>query len=161
MSVTPEGTQCFVIDPDAPTEVITIKCVTNFSPGSGTVNQHDNTCLEETEAEQSLPGLVAPGQASITVRIDPGSPSHKALIDLSQRRPRPKLVWALGWPDGTDVPTALDGAFTFPSARTYTQIRGHISNEIHPEFSVGTAVEAEVQIQRSGGISWSYKAVTP
>lgn len=101
----------------------------------------------DANAKTFMPGLMSPGSAQFTVQFDPSNAIHKDLhaayvVGTS-------LKWALGWSDGTDVPTATAGEFTLPTTRSFISFDGFIQ-DVAFDFSLNTVVTAQVSVQVSG-----------
>ena len=79
------------------------------------------------------------------------------LHQLSETDPSPTLKWAVGWADGTSVPT-LDssGDFDLPTDRTWFVFEGYVS-DFPFDFAANTVVTTQAAIQRSGGSAWIRK----
>lgn len=73
--ILPQGTELFVLVPKAATpaefEVVKVDCAISFDPGEDARDDLDDTCLEERDDHSTLPGLNTPGEAKVTVRINP------------------------------------------------------------------------------------------
>lgn len=157
MSILSQGTQLYMIDP-ADDSVVTIKGVTNFNPGGSPADQIEDTPLESQERTYKR-GLRTPGQASMTISADPREASHIRLHELSQDDTVESIKFVVGWSDGTDAPTVdVDGSWTLPTTRTWFEFTGYIA-DFPLDFSSNTVVTSEVSIQRSGGSTWTKKAV--
>ncbi|WP_420917336.1 phage tail tube protein [Pseudomonas mosselii] len=108
MSILTQGTQVFALMPPTsgtgPFTVVEVECATAFNPGGAPKEQIEDTCLSSNERTYK-PGLRTPGQASLTINADPNSVSHIRLHQLSEANGDTTLKWAVGWSDGTAVPT--------------------------------------------------------
>jgi hypothetical protein len=108
MSILTQGTKIFALAPPlsgtGPSTVLPIDCATAFNPGGAPADQIDDTCLEDT-VRKSKKGLRTPGQASMTILADPRNASHIRLHQLSEADGETTIKWAVGWSDGTAVPT--------------------------------------------------------
>ena len=148
MAILAQGTHVYYIDPDTD-EVVQIECATSFNPGGNPADQIETTCLESFERTY-LPGLRTPGQATLGLNFDPASANHVRLYELSQMNPSPTMQFAVGFSDGTDVPTVdSSGDFDFPTTRTFFPFEGYIS-DFPLDFQLNTVVTSQVTIQRSG-----------
>lgn len=159
MSVLTQGTQIFFIDPEFDSSgagVREVECATTFSPGGNPADQIEDTCLSATTRSYK-PGLRTPGQATLGLNADPENESHVRLHELSETDPSPTLKWAVGWADGTSVPT-LDssGDFDLPTDRTWFIFEGYVS-DFPFDFAANTVVTTQATIQRSGGSAWIRK----
>jgi len=161
MSVLSQGTHIYLINPLASggPEVVQIECATTFSPGGNPADQIEDTCLEDSTRSYRL-GLRTPGTATMGINADPTNESHLLLHELSETDPSPTVQWAVGWSDGTGVPTLdSNGDFDLPTTRTWFVFEGYVA-DFPFDFAQNTVVTTEVSIQRSGGSSWIPK-VTP
>lgn len=159
MSVLTQGTQIYFIDPDFDSNgpgVREVECATTFTPGGNPADQIEDTCLSDTSRSYK-PGLRTPGQATLGLNADPENESHVRLHQLSETDPSPTLKWAVGWADGTSVPT-LDssGDFELPTDRTWFVFEGYVS-DFPFDFAANTVVTTQAAIQRSGGSAWIRK----
>lgn len=159
MSVLTQGTQIYFIDPDFDSNgpgVREVECATTFTPGGNPADQIEDTCLSDTSRSYK-PGLRTPGQATLGLNADPENESHVRLHQLSETDPSPTLKWAVGWADGTSVPT-LDssGDFDLPTDRTWFVFEGYVS-DFPFDFAANTVVTTQAAIQRSGGSAWIRK----
>ena len=159
MSVLTQGTQIFFIDPEFDSNgagVREVECATTFTPGGNPADQIEDTCLSDTSRSYK-PGLRTPGQATLGLNADPENESHVRLHQLSETDPSPTLKWAVGWADGTSVPT-LDssGDFDLPTDRTWFVFEGYVS-DFPFDFAANTVVTTQAAIQRSGGSAWIRK----
>ena len=159
MSVLTQGTQIYFIDPDFDSNgpgVREVECATTFTPGGNPADQIEDTCLSDTSRSYK-PGLRTPGQATLGLNADPENESHVRLHQLSETDPSPTLKWAVGWADGTSVPT-LDssGDFELPTDRTWFVFEGYVS-DFPFDFAANTVVTTQAAIQRSGGSAWVRK----
>lgn len=159
MSKLAQGTQIFFIDPafdSSGAGVREVLCATSFSPGGNPADQIETTCLADA-VRSYAPGLRTPSQASLTINSDPENASHVRMHELAEENPQPVLKFAVGWSDGTAVPT-LDSVddFVLPTTRTWFIFEGYIS-DFPFDFAQNTVVSSQVSIQRSGGSSWIKK----
>jgi hypothetical protein len=108
MSMLTQGTKIFALVPPligpGASSVLPIDCATAFNPGGAPADQIDDTCLEDL-VRKSKKGLRTPGQASMTILADPRNASHIRLHQLSEADGETTIKWAVGWSDGTAVPT--------------------------------------------------------
>lgn len=159
MSVLTQGTQIYFIDPEFDSNgagVREVECATTFTPGGNPADQIEDTCLSATTRSYK-PGLRTPGQATMGLNADPENVSHVRLHELSETDPAPTLKWAVGWADGTDVPTLdSNGDFELPTTRTWFVFEGYVS-DFPFDFAANTVVTTQATIQRSGGSAWVRK----
>lgn len=108
MSVLTQGTQVFMLLPPAAgaagNTVMKVECATALNPGGSPKEQIEDTCLESMERTYK-PGLRTPGQATLNLNADPANVSHVTLHQLSELGGNTNMKWAVGFSDGTAVPT--------------------------------------------------------
>ena len=108
MSILTQGTQIFALVPTeadpSVLEVLEVECATAFNPGGNPADQIEDTCLSY-KVRTYKRGLRTPGQASLTLNADPRNDSHIRLHQLSEDDSVESISWAVGWADGTSVPT--------------------------------------------------------
>lgn len=157
MSILTQGTEVFVLDPDASggPAVLKIECATSLNPGGAPADQIEDTCLEERDAKAYKRGLRTPGQASLGINADPQKASHVRLHAMSQDDTLSNLKWVVGWSDGTSPPTVnTDGDdFELPTDRTWFRFQGYVA-DFPLDFQGNTVVATQASIQRSGGSQW-------
>lgn len=162
MSILTQGTQVFLLDPGisgtGPHTVLEIEHVTAFNPGGNPADQIDDTPLSERNSKQFKRGLRTPGQASLTISADPRNASHLRLHQMSESDSDKPLKWAVGWSDGTALPTVntVGDDFELPEDRTWFLFEGFVS-DFPFDFSGNTVVTTAAQVQRSGGAQWVKK----
>jgi len=143
-----KGTQIYFIDP-ADDSVVEVTGVVSFNPGGAPADQIETTSLTD-EAKTFLRGMRTPGQASMEINADPENASHLRLHELAQDDNVEYVKWAIGWSDGTDVPTVdSNGDFVLGSGRTWYQYNGYIA-DFPFDFSTNSVVKSSVSIQRTG-----------
>ena len=168
MAIMTMGTQVYVTvpvldsneDPTDVMEVIAIECVTAVTPPSASAEQVETTCLESF-VRTYLSGLETPGTGSLGINPDPTKDSHYRLYKATKpiNGARPVLQFAIGWVDGTTVPT-LDSNddMVFPSTRSWIYFDGYVS-DFPFEFALNSPVTSTVSIQRTGDrAGWIRKA---
>lgn len=101
------GTDIFILTPTAADpsvcEVIDLGCVTSIDPGTDSSDQIETTCLRDRTRRYAA-GLTTPGQGSVGINADPQNPAHLKMFELSKSKTT--IKFAVGWSDGTTVPTA-------------------------------------------------------
>ena len=161
MSILTQGTQVFALVPPlsgtGPYTVMEVECATSFDPGGAPADQIEDTCLSAKERSYKK-GLRTPGQASLGLNADPNNASHIRLHQLSEADGDTSIKWAVGWSDGTALPTLeTDGDdFELPATRTWFVFEGYVS-DFPFSFAANTVVTTTATIQRSGGSAWVKK----
>ena len=99
-----QGTEIFCLAPTAvglsTKAIFKINGASEFNPGDETSDEIPTTELAENKAHTFAVGLTDPGEASITLQVNPADPKHKLLYDL---RGEP-LEFFVGWADGKAEP---------------------------------------------------------
>lgn len=149
MAIKTQGTHLYFIDPEYDSGgagVRAVGCVTTITGLTAARDQIETTCLEST-ARTYEAGMATPGAASFGINFDPTDASHIRLHELYVAGT--KFDWALGWSDGTAVPT-LDSSddFVLPSTRTFITMNGYIS-DLPFDFALNAVVSSSVSIQVS------------
>lgn len=143
-----QGTRLFVVDP-ADASVITVGKVTSINGIDTTLDQLDTTGLEDL-ARTYEAGLATPGNANFTILFDPADGGHVRLHEL--KKAGTQLNWAIGFSDGTDVPTGVSSGADFdtmPTTRSWINFNGYMSS--YPfDFALNAVVQSSVGIQVSG-----------
>src|SRR5690554_5840374 len=124
-----KGTELFFIDPedDSVTKVHKPKSIDGID---APLTDIDVTGLDD-EGFEYEGGMAQPGEASITLDLDPDQPSHFRMYQLMKQNPRPVLHWAIGWSDGTAKPTVDTETKAFDMtapARAYSLFRAHVKS---------------------------------
>ena len=150
MSVKTQGTQLYIIDPEATggPEVLVIECATSIDGISAGRDQIEVTCLED-QARSYEPGLATPGSATVAINTDPQNPSHVRLHELFVSGT--KFDMAIGWADGTAAPTLdTNDEFVLPTTRTFlVALQSYVSD--YPfNFAQNAVVASSVTFQLSG-----------
>jgi len=149
MAVKTQGTQLFLIDPDATggPEVLTILCTTSISGLGAPREQIETTCLED-DSRSYVGGLATPGDITVNVNFDPDNESHYRLYQLWKSNENFQI--AIGFGPETDVPTvASDGGFDFPTARTFIGFEGYVK-DLPLQANLNAVWTADIPIQVSG-----------
>lgn len=151
MSLKTQGTQLYFIDPEgsSPT-LVEVGCPTGINLGGAPADQLEDTCLG-VNVRTYKKGLRTPGQAGISINMDPNDPSHVRLNELSEDDTVDNLKWVLGYSDGTSQPT-LDSTgedFDLPATRSWCVFEGYVA-DFPQDFQLNTFVTTEVSVQRSG-----------
>jgi len=139
-----QGSELFFIDPDT-FAVTKVGCVTTLSGLTAARDQIETTCLDSA-ARTYEAGMATPGQAQFTINFDPADASHVRLHELYVEGIT--LDFALGWSDGTALPTSDSTAFTAPTSRSWILFTGFIS-DLPFDFALNTVVTSNVAIQVS------------
>lgn len=149
MAVKTQGTQLFILDPEASggPAILTILCATSLSGLGAPRDQLEVTCLE-SDAREYVGGLATPGQLTVTVNFDPDNDSHFRLYELW--KDNISFQAAIGFGPSTSVPTlASDDEFDFPDDRTFIAFEGYIS-DMPLDISLNAVVTAAIPLQLSG-----------
>lgn len=157
-----KGTSVFFQDPDG--NIVRVKKLTAFNPGSSPKTQIDQTDLEETEAMRYEAGLAQPGQGSLAINADPNEPSHIALQMMAEGGQTPMLTWYVGWSDGpvdadgkqTAEPSVSGSDVTLPDTRTWYSFKAYIA-DFPFDFQLNANVTVAGSLQRSGRGQWQHK----
>lgn len=127
---------------------------TNISGISAQRDSIETTNMSDT-AKTFLPGLMSPGSAQFSIQFDPSDAVHKKLHAAYVAGTT--IKWALGWSDGTTVPTITGSNFTLPATRSFLSFEGFIQ-DVSFDFGINTVATAQVSIQVSGMPALSAKA---
>lgn len=145
-----QGTQVYIIDPDATggPVVLAIDCVISLDGISAPRDQLDATCLED-QARTFLAGLATPGQVTLGLNFDPATNSHERIYDLW--KDGTKFDMAIGWSDGVaapDLDTAND--FDLPTTRSWILLNQVYIADVPLNFALNALVTANIPFQQSG-----------
>jgi hypothetical protein len=150
-----QGTKVWIEHGDATTPILTrMDCITSISLGDDSVNDIDDTCLEETDVKTSQPGLTTPGDGEIVIKTDPLNASHMTLLQLAENREPVKVY--IGWSDGTTTPTLATNTVTLPTTRTFSSFDA-ILRISSPTFEADSLVEHKVAMKRQSKVTTIYK----
>lgn len=153
-----QGTEIFCLAPTAvgssTKAVFKVDGASEFNPGDEVADEIPTTELAERKAHTFAVGLTDPGEASITLQIDPTNPNHKLLYDLRGQ----ELEFAVGWADGSAEPVDGGVEMTLPTSRTWFKFKGSIKS-FPFDFSANSVVKATMTIRRSGAGEWLPKEV--
>lgn len=152
MSISTQGSNLFFIDSAA---VVTMQCPTGITGLGGSRDQIEVTCLNAIDDKSYVSGLGNPGQVSVPFVFDPQAASHQALLDLHDTGEI--TSWAIGFSDGTAVPTIVSGAMSFASTRTYAEFDAFVA-DVSIDVATNEVVRGTMTLQRSGSVAWSFKA---
>lgn len=157
MAIKTQGTQLYIIDPDATggPEVLVIECATSIDGVGGSREQIETTCLEDI-ARTYEAGLVTPESVTVNINADPTSPSHVRLHELYVAGA--KFDMAIAWGDGTAAPT-LDtaGDFDLPDTRSFIVASDTYVSNFPFNFALNSVVTSAVTFQLSGFPVWFTK----
>lgn len=155
-TVLTRGTEIYCYAPTAvgssTKAVFKVEGAIEFNPGDETAEEIQTTELAERESHTFVTGLRDPGEASITIQVDPTNPNHKLMHDLRGKQ----LEFLVGWSDGASVPTVSGDALVMPSDRTWFKFAGAIKS-FPFDFSANSVVKATMTIRRSGSGTWAPK----
>lgn len=149
MAVKTQGTQLFILDPEASggCEILTIQCTTALSGLGAAREQIEVTCMEN-DAREYVGGLATPGTLTVTVNFDPNNESHYRMYELWKANV--DFKFAIGFGPGTAPPTvASDCEFNFPTNRTFIEAAGYVS-DLPLEAALNAVWTAAIPIQVSG-----------
>lgn len=148
-----QGTEIFCLAPTAvgssTKAVFKVDGASEFNPGDEVADEIPTTELAERKAHTFAVGLTDPGEASITLQIDPTNPNHKLMYDLRGQ----ELEFIVGWSDGAEPPGYTADTLTTPSTRTWFKFKGSIKS-FPFDFSSNSVVKATMTIRRSGAGEW-------
>lgn len=153
MAVKTQGTELYFLDPDTGT-VVEVGCVTTITGLTAARDQIETTCLGST-ARTYEAGMATPGAASFTINADPNDPSHVRLHELYVAGT--KVDWALGWSDGTAVPTVDSNGLVLPPTRSWIGFNGYVS-DFPFDFALNAVVASNISVQVSDFPVWTPKA---
>jgi hypothetical protein len=150
MPLTSQGTDLYTIDPDTGA-LLDVGCITSLDGIDTAIDQIETTCLNDTSRTYEA-GLSTPGAATFGLMIDPQNPVHIRLHQL--KTAGVKLQWAVGFSDGTAVPTvgtdsAGDDEFVLPPTRSWITFEGYM-NSFPFTFGLNAMVTSNVGVQVSG-----------
>lgn len=148
MSIKTQGTQIFFVDP-AIDSVVAVECAISLDGISAPRDQLESTCLD-SPARTYEAGLATPGQFTVGINFDPGSPSHLRLMELWESGE--KFEMAVGYSDGTAVPTGVDtaGMFELPTTRSWLIFHDTYVADFPQTFALNTLVTSTISLQLSG-----------
>lgn len=144
MAVKTQGSELFFIDPET-FDVVEVGCVTTLTGLTAARDQIETTCLDST-ARTYVAGMATPGQAQFTVNFDPSDASHVRLHELYVLGTT--IDWALGWSDGTAVPTSDSSAFNTQTTRSWILFTGFLT-DVPFDFALNTVVTSNIAVQVS------------
>ncbi len=150
MALKTQGTQFFIIDPDATggPEVITVECAISIDGISASRDQLDTTCLE-SPARTYEAGLATPGQATVGLNFDPAVDSHFRVYNMWKEGIKTEM--AVGYGDGTAIPGIdTDGLFDLPTTRSFVVLHDAYIADVPQTLALNALVNANVTIQLSG-----------
>lgn len=147
-----QGTNLFFIDSGS---VKTVTCPTGITGLGGARDQIEATCLNATDDKSYVGGLGNPGQVTVPIIFDPKATDHQLFTTL--KASGVDVLWAIGFSDGTAVPTIVSADWSFASTRTYADFIAYIA-DFNIDVATNEVVRATLTLQRSGGVAWSWKA---
>lgn len=139
-SVKTQGSSLFFVS--APT--VATKLVCNGISGISATREQIETTDLESSSRTYVAGLASPGTASFEIQFDPSSAAHTALHALYTAGTT--CEWALGWSDGTTVPTVAASVMTCPTTRSWLKFTGFVT-DLTFDFSQNGVVKANVSLQ--------------
>lgn len=147
-----QGTHLYVINTLASggSAVVKIECPTAFSYSGAPVDQIEVTCLDELDAHKYKAGLKNPGNATISIDIDPDKPSHMVIYDLYAESESVTTEWAIGFSGDETAPTiASDGTWNLPTSRDWLTFTGYVS-DLPIDFALNSVAKSDIPLQISG-----------
>ena len=153
MAIKTQGTELYFLDPED-NSVVEVGCITNLTGLTAARDQIETTCLDSA-ARTYEAGLPTPGTASFTINADPQDPSHIRLHELYVAGTT--LDWAVGWSDGTALPTADSSGLAGPTTRSWIFFNGYVS-DFPFDFALNAVVQSNVSVQVSDFPVWVPKA---
>lgn len=154
MGIKSKGTQIYFIDVDG-TTVVKIGCPTAIPDIGGKRSTSSEACLDASAKTVRL-GLVEYNSSAIPIMLDPTDASHQKALALFESG-NDQVQFAIGYSDGTDVPTATAGVFTLPTTRTFISFTGGVS-EWKASAAVDSSITADLSVQICGNFAVSWKA---
>ncbi|MDV2860343.1 phage tail tube protein [Psychrobacter sp. CAM01] len=148
-----QGTQVWIKHGDTP-ELTKMICITGITLGDDSVNDIDDTCLEEEDTTTSIPGLTTPGEGSISINTDPKNDTHMKLLQLADERATIEVF--IGWSDSKEPPVLETGSVTLPPTRTWTSFVTQLK-DTNPTFEPNSLVKHSVPMKRQSKAITAYK----
>jgi hypothetical protein len=120
-----QGTQLYLLNIDeSPDSVMKVGNVVTMPEVGGEGGDIETTDFDQLTTKTFLTGLLDPGTGALMVNIDKEDDSHIKIRDI---RGGALYWWAIGWPDGYDIPpTASGGEFVLPDTRTWDIFRASV-----------------------------------
>lgn len=151
MAIKTQGTNLYFIDGAA---VKTMTCPTGITGLGGTRDQIETTCLNATDDKSYVSGLGNPGQVSVPFVFD-NVADHKLLLALHDSGD--VTDWMIGLSDGSTVPTIVSGQLTMATTRSAASFDAFVA-DINVDFATNEVVRGTMTLQRTGSVSWTWKA---
>jgi hypothetical protein len=152
MSVKTQGTELYFVDSAA---VLKLTCPTGITGLGGSRDQIETTCLDNLDDKTYASGLGNPGQVSVPFVFKPTEASQQALFDLHDSGD--VTEWLIGFSDGTTAPTLVSGELSIGTTRTSAKFDGFVA-DVNIDVATNEIVRGTMTIQRSGNVSWVWKA---
>lgn len=155
-----QGTHLFFVDTTGSSDVIVkLTCPTGITGiGSGTRDQIDTTCLDETGGFRKFVGGLATGDAvSVPFVLYKGDGGHQALFEL--KRSAANIGWLVGLSDSAAAPTVIDsdGNLEPPAGRTCFTFFGYVAN-VTLDANTNEVVRGTLTIQPNGATAAHWAA---
>lgn len=151
MAVKTQGTQLYILDPEATggCAILKVECATAISGLSNPREQIDVTCLE-SDTREFVGGLSTPGTISVTVNFDPANESHYRLYEL-WRDNADNFTAAIGFGGPRDVDPTVGTACTFdyPTNRTFVEFSAYVA-DVPLEAALNSVWTSAITFQISG-----------
>jgi hypothetical protein len=148
-----QGTELFTVDAlsSSVAKVLKFACPTGITGiGSGTKDQLEDTCLDNTVDKTYKPGLGNPAQISVPFNFIPSNGSHQILWDLKESGQ--VLPWMTCLSDGTAIPTLDSNDQLVPPAapqRTSIGFDAYVA-DLSIDVATNEIVRGTLTLQRSG-----------
>lgn len=152
MSIKTQGTELYFVNNKA---VVKLKCPTGISGLGGAKDPIENTCLDATEDKTFMAGLGSPGQVSVPFNLDPQHASHQILFGMKESGNKTDFIICLS--DGTAAPTIATNTLTAPTGRTSAMFTAYVA-DVNIEVATNAIVTGTLTLQRSGPVTWKWKA---
>lgn len=113
-----QGSQLYLLNVDeSPDSVMKVGNVVTMPEVGGEGGDIETTDFDQLVSKTFLTGLLDPGTGALMVNFDKEDEAHSKIRDI---RGGDLYWWAVGWPDGYDIPpTASGGEFVLPPERTW------------------------------------------
>jgi hypothetical protein len=152
MSIKTQGTELYFLDGAS---VLKLTCPTGITGLGGARDQIETTCLDNLDDKTYESGLGNPGQVSVPFVFKPSEASQQTLFDYHDTGE--VTEWLIGFSDGTTAPTVVSASLSIGTTRTSAKFDGFIA-DVNIDVATNEIVRGTMTIQRSGNVSWIWKA---